>query len=316
MSKDSGSSSWEVLQNVAKPMFNIVLFPEDFTSKVAKSSYGNKHSHAQAFIESNWKMTVEAAGAANRTAPFNGEKAIAYIKPGTDDDSVFKVVPSDYANLLASAKKTDAVQDPDGMRKHFVMGIIIVCVTKDNEVIVGSRDANWDKTNPESLMGQFSAGFIDPNEAFYAQASTVSGLKQAFRDTALKELREEVFEFPAETITETKLLGGITQLRMWPSKRSGNKAIENVKSVIVQVDVNMSAAEIMRARETNPPEDFHEMTVMTAMPFDDMVQMKDAPSVFLEGSPREFIAEHAVVPSVIAAARAREEQRGSSYVSR
>jgi hypothetical protein len=333
MAKDDASTSWKVSQSSAAPAFQIILFPETFVSKVAKNSYREKHPEkVRESIDKNWKDTEDQAQQAGKEAPFNGPKAILYARPGKEyarsgkeGVATVKVLSGNYAGFLASIKAKDVVGDPEaGMRKHFPTGVIIVCVTKDGHAIMGSRDANWHKDKPETLMAQFPAGFIDTDADFYKKVATPKGLDDVFKATALKELREEVLNFPDDKVRETRVLGGVMQTKKWPSKKTEMKEIANFKSVVVQVHVDMSAEEILKRRKElfdMPPEaaknqsDYpqdgkKEMSVATSMKLSDVMNMHNAPQVELEGRQCKFVAEHAVVPAVIDAAAKKNEKTG------
>lgn len=85
------------------------------------------------------------------------------------------ILPSNYANYLAAAK--------GDLRKHFPTGVIIVCVTNDEQVIVGSRDKGRIKDRPHMSAEEIKNQRLDnaPEDASEMTVMTTIALADMIR---------------------------------------------------------------------------------------------------------------------------------------
>lgn len=315
--------------------YEILLFEPrvglNLQPKVAKNIFREKRLHPDSADLINDEIERIFA---NPNA-FNGEKALFYFKDDADR-SVLKIVPEDYASVLASAKLGRSPQEGKFLRPHYAAGVIVVCKTSDNKIVIGSRDASRSKLDPTDYPLQFPCGFIDVNEEFYqvAQSGDSVWLNDELIKNAKRELREEVLNFSDEQLTKSQSIGAIYETKQWPTKAGGIKDVHVIKSFVVAVEVSLSAQEILEKREAAILELNRNLELERSLPsneerlkylevqkkdFDEMTQMgfvefsrlslilgsgtgREAEILF-EGKNRKFVAEHGMALDLVARPR-------------
>ncbi len=301
----------------------------NFLPKVAKHSFAEKRLQ-----ESRQEIGREAEAITQDPTKFNGEKALFYFKDEPSEG--LKIVPEDYASVVASSKKSARDAAPGSgqyLRPHFAAGVIVACKTSDGKIIIGSRDANRSKTDPTTYPLQFPCGFIDVDNSFYELMrgnQNPQPLMDKIISDGLRELREEVINFEDDKISAANLISAIYETKQWPQKEEkggGTKNIHVVKSFIIAVDVNLTYAEIeakrnqqildlnQRLRETpednalkKQKKDFDEMTQMTCVEISQLPEVLAAKSnvgtdveIEFDGKNRKFVAEHGATLNALAA---------------
>ncbi len=292
--------------------------------KVAQNSFANKSSHQE---EGRSLIAAKAAKLESDPLAFNGEKALFYFK---DEDSVLKIVAEDYASVLAASEVNrnqavveEAKEKGQFLRSHFAAGVIAVCHTADDKIIIGSRDVNKDKVDPTKYPIQFPCGFIDVTEDFYNKMKEGKPdlLREAIISDAKRELREELLNFDDSQISQSpQLLAVIYETKKWPVKEEkggGTKDVNVIKSFVIQINVNLTYLEIEERRaatieklqadlRTDPAnkdllqqeKDFNEMTKIGCI---DLAQLPEILAgktdstkveIHFDNKPRQFAAEH------------------------
>lgn len=306
----------------------------EFNTKLAKNSYAQKRGH-----EEGAKLIAKKAEEIDANPnQFNGAKAMFYFKNSDlEDGNILKIVPEDYASVstaLALNKDSTtieaAAQKGQYLRPHFVAGVIVACRTADNQIIIGSRDANRNKVNPSEYPLQFPCGFIDIDEKFYDKVKTgsISELADELSQNGLRELREEVINFSDEQINRVQPISAIYETKKWPTKDGETKDVHVIKSFVVEVYVNLTYAEIAAERErqiieltqkiavTDPnsaeieelkqqQKDFGEMTQMGSIASSDLAALLQGKKgneveINFDGKPRKFVAEHGLTIDSVA----------------
>ncbi|MCE3254661.1 MAG: hypothetical protein K0R25_155 [Rickettsiaceae bacterium] len=309
-------------------IYKLLIFDDELnlTPKVAEHSYPNKKGH-----EKGQELIIDKRNQIKKNPlVFNGARALFYFKDKElEDGNILKIVPEDYASVLAALElnrneETIAAAQAKGqfLRPHFVAGVIVLCKTSDDKIIIGSRDANRDKADPTKYPLQFPCGFIDVNEEFYDQMreGNINLLKQAIIGDAKRELREEVLNFNDDEILKTQPLAAIYETKKWPRKEEkggGTKDVHVIKSFVIEVDVNMTYAEIAEKRaaaidelkaklDADPQnkelrqqkKDFDEMTQMGYIDVQELPALLAGKAngteaeINFDGKPRQFVAEH------------------------
>ena len=145
---------------------------------------------------------------------------------------------------------------------------------------------------------------------------------------AKRELREEVLNFSDTEISQAQPLAAIYETKQWPAKEEkggGFKDAHVIKSFVIQVDVNMTYAEIEQRRNEEiqklnealvldprnldllqQKKDFDEMTQMGCI---DAAQLPELLAekangtkveIYFDGKPRQFVAEHGMTLDAVA----------------
>lgn len=314
-----------------------------FKPKVAKNSFARKTGHEKG------RELIDAKVSAIESNPlaFNGEKALFYLRDVMQEgEKTLKIVPEDYASVSAALevnRDSQAAIKGQFLRPHYAAGVIILCKTTDDKIIIGSRDANRDRDDPTKYPLQFPCGFIDVDEAFYSemQKGQDALLYQALFKDAKRELKEEVLNFNDAQILHVELLAAIYETKQWPVKEEkggGTKDVHVIKSFVIEVNVNMTYDEISDKRnaeikklrdqlDADPKnkellrqeKDFGEMKVMGC------VDIKTLPELLVgktdgtkaeidfDGKERKFVAEHGMALDAIV--RAAELPKNSPQYS-
>ncbi len=317
--------------------------------KVAKHPFADKTGHEKG------KELIDAkvAQIASNPLAFNGEKALFYFKDKElEDGNILKIVPEDYASVSAALEvnrnpQTIASAQEKGqfLRPHYVAGVIVVCQTADDKIIIGSRDANRDKVDSTKYPLQFPCGFIDVNEDFYnkMRQGNPDLLYETIISDAKRELREEVLNFDDTEISRTQPLAAIYETKQWPVKEEkggGTKNVHVIKSFVIQVNVNMTYDQIEGRRNATieklnedliadpknenflqQKKDFGEMTKMGYI---DLAQLPDLlagkadgtkTEINFDGKPRQFVAEHGMTLDAVSQHLADKTPRSSTQSS-
>jgi hypothetical protein len=274
------------------------------TPKVAKHEFAEKRGHEEGkkLIENKVKQIKDNPKA------FNGKKALFYFKDEElEDREILKIVPEDYASVstaLEINRNKELLNKDQFLRSHFSAGVIVLCKTSDNKIIIGSRDAARNKEDPTKYPLQFPCGFIDVNDSFYQdmqKKDSANLLNKAIVSDAKRELTEEVLGFSNSEIIDAKIIAAIYDTKQWPVKEEkggGEKNVHVIKSFVVALNVDMTYKKIKKRRSEVPPKDFNEMTVMGYIEIDKIPELLSEKengtkvAINFDGKERLFVAEH------------------------
>ncbi len=258
---------------------------DNFNSVKVLSSFKSNNEKA---VKENWQIALR-----QNPKIFNGNQLAIEI----DRDSEYKytVLPVKYAQALASNKKI--------ISKHFaVAGVAAIIITKDKQIIIGSRDAGRDKTDPNKYPLQVPNGGLDSNKSqleflnllnlLYERTKsdqnklnkfTTSQQQYASLDykskfgedesktdfnnfistEGIREVTEELLNFNDNDIKELGVIGGLTTV------------IEGktyLKAGVPVYEVKYTLEELKHMRKENPPIDNWEMTVIEGLSLEKLVE--------------------------------------------
>lgn len=280
-----------------KSKINIVEITEPF-----QSAGENK-------VGENW----EAATKQNPKI-FNGNQLVVEItEDRSSDDAHYIVTPVKYAQALASAKGIIP-------EKFVVAGVASVVITQDNKVIIGSRDAARDKSDPKKYPLQTPNGGMDsdtkqmealkllntlyqktkPDEHKLTKFSTEqqkhasldyrtkfgddesnTDFKDFLLQEGLREVREELYDFRDDEIKPLCVIGTLTHT-------IGSKAY--LKGGIPVYRIKYTFDELKALRDASPPQDLWEMTLIEGLSLTNITDViNDGFKIRFDGETRQHL---------------------------
>lgn len=290
------AQSHENIARNAQFEYHFVEFKEQIEVKISDKAFtDNLGSQNIETVESKANAII-ANGGENRSkilCYFNADK--------TTDQKKIKVQLSQYACHNVAVSK-----------EHYACGVIVFCITSDDQLIIGSRDASRAKNDPQNYPMQAPCGFMEnypigDESAFDKLLDKSLSYQEFVIENGIRELKEEILPFEDCEIIKKELIGGVLVLRDWPEKNPQNpdqpstKKIANFKSLIVVIKVSLSFEEIQQLRQTSrKPKDYHEITLiegLTRAQINEYSLGKKPTEIAIDfdGKIRKFAAEHCLV---------------------
>lgn len=250
------------------------------TPVIAKKTFGKRTTHESEEVTS-WadKVWEEKKGVNSKI--FNGGQLAVYCRPNKDDS--FKVVKTDF-KLVSSSRRTAGVVvkgekhvRPEALplRDHFNVGVIILCVTQDNKLLI---NINKDKEGkPRDL--QFPGGFIGGDKGItvddlIAHIQEDGSLYNVVAGTVVKEGTEEIVRNFKDSVEGKSLcLGYIGKPFSWPKKGDSEpKERFSIKSFVVLQRSKQTFAELMGERASDAPADADELPHLIPLDIEEFAQ--------------------------------------------
>lgn len=209
---------------------------------------------------------------------FNGPKVVAMLNEENID-----IIRTDYALELAAKKKII-------LDTLVPLGAAALCITPDNKIIVGSRDISRDKDDNGSYPIHVAGGgaesdflleisphihratnaaeskdyhSLDYRKKFGEDESNYATFAKFLANTALREAREELFDFPDEDIKDLGVAGLLSL-----DHEDGKKYIIGGLAIF---RIKYTYDELLKRRLENQPPDFWEMTIIEGMGIPEMI---------------------------------------------
>ena len=213
-------------------------------------------AETQQKIDDNFKQRL-----INNPDEFDGNVLVTNFN---DSDEVFTLTPSKYSSFVAAQRGI--------VNLHTPSGTACLVITKDNKLVIGSRDKEKNAKDPSQYPIQFPSGLHDYNEEqshFLKQLndSKSDGKDRVglfFENEGKREMLEELASIEDCNIESLGVIGFTTG-------KIGRA--EMVKTVFALYKINLTFQELDEKRGVERPKDFGELSMIQGISLENIVDI-------------------------------------------